>query len=498
MMPGELHRAGRRRARLGLLALVVAGTLTACGLGMLLSAAVGEVSDQREILALLIPGIAAIAIGATGLVTVGRTGGIQVDATTGFGAVVLAWLGAAAMGAVPYLAAGTFESPIDALFESMSGFTTTGATLLGRIEAQPDGILFWRSLTQWLGGVGIVLLVVAVAPLARVGLQKVFYAEVTGVTTDRLTPRIADTAKIIAGVYIALTAAAMVAYGVAGMNVFNAVNHGLTTMATGGFSTRTASIGAFDSAGIEAVAVIFMTLAGINFAIYWRLIRHRSAGTQMAEAVAFVTILGAAIVAIVVSLELAADASTVGRAIRDATFSAVSLMTTTGYTTADFDRWNEFARVALLALMVVGASAGSTAGGVKVIRAVLLGKAGWQELQRQTQPTAVRVLRFGGRNFPEDVRVAVLSFLLVYVLVFGTGTIALAICGLGFDSSLSATAATLNNIGPGLGDVGAVENYQALPAGGRLVTTGLMLAGRLEIFTVFALLAAAVGTLRRR
>lgn len=491
-------QAERRRSQRALLGLVTAGVLAACGAGMVVSTLIGEVAEPETPMALLIPGIVALGLGSAGLYSIPRPRGAQISPTTGFAAVTLGWLAAAVIGGVPYLIADTFGSPIDAFFESMSGFTTTGATLIDNIESQPDEILIWRSLTQWLGGVGIVLLVVAIAPLARIGLQKAFYAEVTGITADRLTPRIADTAKIIAGIYAILTAAAAIAYAVAGMGPFDAFNHALTTLATGGFSTRNASIAAFDSQAIETVAVVFMVLAGINFAIYWRLVRRRKAGPQLAEAVAFLAILAAAIVAVVISLEIAGDVGTVGRGFRDATFAAVSLMTTTGFTTADFDGWNEFARLALLGLMVIGASAGSTGGGMKVIRVVLLGQAGWHELERQTRPNAVRVLRFGGRTFPEKVRVAVLSFLLVYMLTFALGTLGFAAFGLEPTSSVSATAATLNNIGPGLGDVGAVENFTVLPAGGRLLAAFLMLAGRLEIFTVLALVVAGIGALARR
>jgi trk system potassium uptake protein TrkH len=465
---------------------------------MLIASIIGWIDDGRHVADMAVPGVMATAAGGLGLSVIPRPDGSLIRPTVGFSAVVVAWTLAAVVGTVPLLLAGTFDSPLDALFETMSGFTTTGATLLDDIDGQPDAVLFWRSMTQWLGGVGIVLLVVAVAPLARMGFQRAFYAEVTGITSDRLTPRISDTGKIIAAIYLTLSTAGGVAYLLAGMDVFDAVNHAMTTLATGGFSTRNASIAAFDSIAVEAVAVVLMILAGINFAIYWRLLRGQGARAQLAEAFVFLAILAGAAAAAIISLELAADSSSLARAARDAIFAVVSVATTTGFTTADFDAWNHFARLLLLALMVVGASAGSTGGGMKVIRVVLLGKTAWQMLQRQVQPRAVRVLRLGGRTFPEDVRTVLLGFLLVYSIVFSLGALAFAICGLGPASALGATAATLNNIGPGIGDVGAVENYTVLPAGGKVVAIVLMLAGRLEIFTVFALLAALVGALTRR
>jgi trk system potassium uptake protein TrkH len=492
----------RHRATAGtpvaLLLLVSAGTLTACGVGMLGAAIVGWIDDGRHVVDMAAPGATTAAAGALGLIAVPRPDGSLIRPTVGFGAVALAWALAAVVGAVPLLLAGTFDSPLDALFEAMSGFTTTGATLLNDLDAQPDAVLLWRSITQWLGGVGIVLVVVAAAPLARIGFERAFYAEVTGITSDRLTPRLSDTAKIIAAIYLTLSAAAALAYLLAGMNLFDALNHAMTTLATGGFSTRTASIAAFDSVAVETVAVVFMILAGINFAIYWRVLRGQGARAQLAEAFVFLAILAAAAAAVIVSLELAADSSSLAGNARDAVFSVVSVATTTGFTTADFDAWDDFARLLLLALMVIGASAGSTGGGIKVIRAVLLGKTAWQMLQRQVQPRAVRVLRLGDRTFPEEVRMGLLGFLLVYAIVFSLGTIAFAICGLGPASALGATAATLNNIGPGIGDVGAIENFEVIPDGGKVVAILLMLSGRLEILTIFALLAALVGTLSRR
>ena len=494
--------ASRTQSRISvsaaLIMLVSAGTLTACGVGMGAATIAGALGDGRDLEEMAVPAAALTAVGLAGLFRVPRPSGGLIRPAAGFGAVTLAWVVAAVAGAIPLLLVGTFSSPIDALFETMSGFTTTGATLIDDIEAQSDAVLTWRSITQWLGGIGIVVLVVAVAPLARIGLQRVFYAEVTGITADRLTPRISDTAKIIVGIYVGLSLAAAVAYGVAGMSLFDAVNHAMTTLATGGFSTRTASIAAFDSVAIELVAVTFMVLAGINFAIYWRLVRGKPATPQLAEALGFVAILGLAIIAVATSLELAGDSSTLGRGIRDSVFSVVTLMSTTGFTTADFDAWNEFARLLLLMLMVVGGSAGSTSGGMKVMRVILLAKIAWQELGRQTQPRRVQVLRLGGRPFPEDVRVALLGYFLLYAVVFAIGCIAFAAGGLGPASSLSATAATLSNVGPGLGDVGAIENFGALSESGRIVAIVLMLAGRLEIFTLFALFAAGIGALTRR
>ena len=493
-----------RRRLLGpsaaLVALTLGGTLTAAGLGMLVCT-VAAVFDGRALVAFGVPALGTLALGA-GVLVVSVSAPrrrLTVSPVAGLLAVTLAWAGAAAAGAVPLLAAGTFSSPLDAYFEATSGFTTTGATLLGEIEAEPDAVLLWRSITQWLGGVGIVVLVVAIAPVSGPGVQRAFYAETSGITAERLTPRIVDTAKIIAAIYLALSAAALVAYAVAGMGAFDAVNHSMTTIATGGYSTRTASIAAFDSLPIELVAIAFMVLSAVNFAFYWRAIKGRPLMPQGAEVAAFLAILAAVIAIVTLSVALADDVLGTASALRDSAFSVTSILTTTGYTTVDFDAWNSFARVAFLVLMSIGACAGSTAGGMKVIRIVLLGKAARQELDRQLQPKAVRVLRLGGHTYSEDVRRAVLGYFLVYVLIYVTGALAMAATGVDPVTAISAASSALNIIGPGLGEIGASENWDALPGFGRGVACVLMIAGRLEVFTVVALLAALfrLGGLRR-
>ncbi len=417
--------------------------------------------------------------------------GLAVRPLAGLLAVTLAWVGASTIGAVPLLVAGTFSSPLDALFEATSGFTTTGATLINPIEAQPDAVLLWRSLMQWLGGVGIVVVVVAIAPVSGPAVQRAFYAETSGITTDRLTPRIVDTAKIIGGIYVVLSLAALAAYMAVGMGGFDAVNHAMTTVATGGFSTKDASIGGFDSLSVEVVAIIFMILGGINFAFYWRAIRRKSTMPQGAEVWAFLGILVAAIATVTVSVELAGEAS-----LREAAFNVTSIVTTTGFASANFGAWNDFAQVLLLVLFTSGACAASTAGGMKVIRSVLLAKAARQELDRPLNPTAVRVLRFGGHAYSEDVRRAVLGYFLVYSLVYVAATLAMATTGADPFTAISAASSALNLIGPGMGTIGPDTTWQALPDFGRAVAVLLMIAGRLEVFTVVALLAALFG--RRR
>jgi len=463
---------------------------------MLICAGAGAIQG-RDGMEFLVPGLVFTGIGLIlfGLGTAADRSTPLVNPVAGLFAVTSAWLAAAVAGAVPLLLSGTFSSPIDGFFESMSGFTTTGATLIDDIEAQSDAVLLWRSISQWLGGVGIVVLVVAVAPISGPGLQRAFYAETSGVESDRLTPRIIDTAKIIAGIYVVLSLAAALAYLIAGMNPFEAVNHSMTTLATGGFSTKNLSMGAFGTP-VQLVAIFFMILGAINFAFYWRVIKGKSVRPQQTEVIAFLVILVLFVLAVAVSLRLADNVSGLGQTLLDSGFTVTSVITSTGYTTVDFDTWNSFARIAILLMMFIGACAGSTAGGMKVIRVLLLGRSAAQEIQRQVKPAAVRVLRIGSRVYSEEVRRAVLGFFLIYVVIYTLGIVLMAIGGLDPLSAVSAATATLNIIGPGIAEIGALDNYSALSDFNRIVACFLMLTGRLEVFTVVVLLAAAAGRLR--
>jgi trk system potassium uptake protein TrkH len=471
---------------------IVSGALLAVGLGMAVCFAVAVVGGDGGTGAFGIPAAIVIPLAGLGVASATRLRSMPLRARDGFFSVTAAWVAAAAVGAVPFLLAGTFDRVGDAFFESMSGFTTTGSTLIGRVEAQSDAILLWRSLSQWLGGVGIVVLVVAIAPATGLASQRVFHAELSGITADRLTPRIAETAKIIWTVYLALTFLGFVCFWIAGMGPWDALNHGFTTVATGGFSTRTASLAGFDSLAIEIVAIVFMAAGGVNFAFYWLALRDRDRlWPQAAEVRAFLLILLGASATLTATLMIADDQLGFGPSLRASAFTAVSVITSTGYTTVDFDEWHDFGRVMLLALMFVGGCAGSTAGGMKVIRWMLLFKTASQELQRQLQPKAIQVLRVRGRVFPEEVRRGVLGFFLVYMLVLAGSSLIMAAFGLDLVTATASSIATLNIIGPGIGDVGATESYAVVPEAGRWYLSLLMLVGRLEVFTVLVLLTPA-------
>jgi trk system potassium uptake protein len=402
---------------------------------------------------------------------------------------------AALLGGVPFLIEGTFDSLLDSTFEAMSGFTTTGSTLLSDIEAQSPSILFWRSTTQWLGGIGIVVLFVAVAPVIGAGAARLLGAEVSGLTQTRLTPRIADTAKALLVIYLVISLAETAALLAVGMPLYDAVVHTFTTVATGGFSPKTASIGFYDSVGVEAVIGFFMVASGVSFSLYYLLYTRRRLDVVLdRELVVYLGILLGAVLFVwgLLVFEGTYGASSWGTALRDSAFSVVSITTTTGFVTADFDRWDTAAKVTLVLLMFVGGCAGSTAGGIKVIRVIVVFRTVVQDIFRMVHPTAVTPLVLGGRIVPEGIRLAVLGLFAAWIAIFGVASVLVALQDdLTLTSSATAVAATLNVIGPGLGQVGATESFEIVDPFGRVVLTLCMLLGRLELFTALALLSPA-------
>ena len=375
----------------------------------------------------------------------------------------------------------------------MSGFTTTGSTLLSDIEAETPSILFWRSMTQWLGGIGIVVLFVAVAPVIGVGAARLLGAEVSGLTETRFTPRIADTAKGLLVVYLAISLAQTVALLLVGMPLYDAVVHTFTTVATGGFSPKTASIAFYDSLAVEAVVVFFMAASGVSFSLYYLIYTRRRLDVVLdRELLAYLGILVGATLLVWGVLVFEGDYVSWGRALRDSAFSVVSITTTTGFVTADFDQWGTAAKLALVLLMFIGGCAGSTAGGIKVIRIIVVFRTVLQDVFRMVHPRAVTPLVVGGRVVPEGVRMAVLGLCVAWIAIFGLASFLVALQeNLTLTSSVTAVAATLNVVGPGLGQVGASESFEIVNPFGRVVLTVCMLLGRLEIFTALALLSPA-------
>jgi trk system potassium uptake protein TrkH len=444
----------------------------------------------------LLPAIAMIVVGAAGIRAT-RSPGRAAEYVSNrdvYLSVTVAWTLAALLGGTPFLIEGTFSSLLDSTFEAMSGFTTTGATLLSDIEAQTPSILFWRSMTHWLGGIGIVVLFVAVAPLLGVGAARLLGAEMSGVTQPRLTPRIADTAKALIVIYLAISVAETVALLVAGMPLYDAVVHMFGTVATGGFSNKTASVGFYDSLAIEAIIAFFMTASGVSFSLYYLLDTQRRFDVVLdRELLAYLGIIVASALFLWGILVFEGDyGDSWGGALRDSAFAVSSVITTTGFVTADFDRWATAAKITLVLLMFIGGCAGSTAGGIKVIRVLIIFRTILQDIFRMVHPRAITPMKLGGRIVPEGVRIAVLGLFAAWVAVAAVATFLVALQEeLTLISSFTAVAATLNDVGPGLGQVGATESFEVVNPFGRAVLTVCMLLGRLEIFTVLALLSPA-------
>jgi trk system potassium uptake protein TrkH len=476
---------------------VLSGVVLALGLSLLVPLALSLLYADGSWKSFLLPAAAMVLVGTGGLQVTGSSGRLTgyVSNRDVYLSVSLAWILAALLGGLPFLIEGTFGSLLDSTFEAMSGFTTTGATLLSDIEAETPSILFWRSMTQWLGGIGIVVLFVAVAPLIGVGAARLLGAEVSGLTETRFTPRIADTAKGLLVVYLAISLAQTVALILVGMPPYDAVVHTFTTVATGGFSPKTASIAFYDSLAVEVVIVFFMAASGVSFSLYYLLYTRRRLDVVLdRELLAYLGILVGATLFVWGVLVFDGDygAFSWGRALRDSAFSVVSITTTTGFVTADFDKWDTAAKIALVLLMFIGGCAGSTAGGIKVIRVVVIFRTVLQDIFRMVHPRAVTPLVVGGRMVPEGVRLAVLGLFAAWIGIFGVACFLVALQEkLTLTSSVTAVAATLNVVGPGLGQVGASESYEIVNPFGRVVLTVCMLLGRLELFTALALLSPA-------
>ena len=405
----------------------------------------------------------------------------------GMAIVAIGWLAAGLVGALPFWFGGTFDSVVDCVFESVSGFTTTGASVLTEIEHVPRGILFWRSLTHWLGGMGIIVLSLAILPFLGVGGMQLYKAEVPGPVPDKLTPRIKDTAMLLWQVYLLFTVLETLLLMFGGMDLFESLCHTFGTMATGGFSTRNASVGAYDSAYIDTVIIVFMLIAGTNFSLHYQLLRGRPLALwRDPEWRFFMWVFVIFSAACTVSIWGDTHES-LGRALRDSAFQVASIVTTTGFATADYELWVPLPQALLLLLMFLGGCAGSTGGGIKCMRIMLLMKAAYQELYRLIHPRAVVKVKMGGKPVPNDVVSSVLGFFMLFMGLFILSSFALAAMGVDVVTAFAATVACIGNIGPGLGQVGPTDNYAGIPWLGKWLLTFCMLLGRLEVYTIIIL-----------
>ena len=462
---------------LGFLLLCLAGAMS---LPLLLALA----SGGQEAFPIFLALICTAGGGLLGILAYRRR--VDIGAREGFVIVTAAWIFFSAFGALPFYFSGMLPSYTDAYFEAMSGFTTTGATVLTDIEKHPLSLLFWRSFMQWLGGMGIIVLSLAILPILGIGGMQLYKAEVPGPVPDRLVPRIRQTAILLWGIYVLLSGVQVLVLFFLGMPFFDALLHTFSTMSTGGFSPNTASIAAYQSAAIDTVMIVFMFLAGANFALHYRALRgdvrvYRDPEFRFYCTVVLIAVVGATFI---LWRSVYPDLFS---ALRYGAFQVVSIVTTTGFITADYDTWPYFLQFLLLCLMLLGGCAGSTTGAIKHIRSLLLFKGAYDHIYKLVHPKAVRHVKVGGKVIPKEVMDGVHAFVLLYFLSFFVATACLTLLDVDLVSAIGAVAGTLGNVGPGLGVVGPVENYAALPALGKWILSACMVLGRLELFTVLVL-----------
>lgn len=411
----------------------------------------------------------------------------NIYARDGFAIVGIGWLLISFFGSLPFVFSGVIPSMVDAFFETSSGFTTTGASIMTNVEGLPFGIMFWRSFTHWVGGMGVLVLTLAILPKVGAGTLQIMNAESPGPMPGKLVPKVGQTAKILYGIYILITVAEVVLLFLGGMPLFDAAVHTFGTVGTGGFGIKNASIGAYNSVYIDVVITVFMIMCGANFALYYQILKGNIKDVFKDEE--FRLYMGIIIIAIIlISVNIYGSMyKTVGGALRYASFQVGSIITTTGYATADFDKWPVFSKMILLILMFVGGCAGSTGGAIKNIRVLMLLKIMKRELMRIIHPRAVYTVKSGGKAVGEETVTEVLGFFFMYMLIFAVSVLIVSTDGKDIVTTISSVAATLGNIGPGLGMVGATGNYSEMSVLSKIVLSLNMIIGRLEIYPILLL-----------
>ena len=421
------------------------------------------------------------------------TTGMRMQRRDGFVCVGLCWILLGALGAIPYVISGATPSYVDALFEAISGFTTTGASIFPSVEDLPKSILLWRSMTNWMGGMGVLVMLLALLPKMGDGSANLMRAECPGPVMSKLVPRATDTAKILYLIYIGLTVAQTIVLCLLGMPLFDSINHSFATIATGGFSVKNTSIAYYQSEAINWTVTAFMFLSGINFSLLYMALRRRWKESVRSEELWFY--LGSAVASTaLISIDLVRETgTTVMDALSKASFQSVTIMTTTGFATSDFAAWPAVSQCVLILLMMMGGCAGSTAGGMKVCRVGMLCKQGLREIRRTIQPRKVQLVRFEGKTVEEDTLHQVAMFFFMYLLMILLGGALLALEGKAdFQTNLTAALTCVSNVGPGLGEVGPAGGFSGYGPFGKLLSSFLMLAGRLEIFPMLALFHPAM------
>ena len=467
---------------------------------MLLAAIMSYAYNDGATLSISLSGIMVIIIGVI-VMLITKNHEKEINKREGYIVVTFGWIIMALSGTLPYVLTGSIPSFTNAFFETISGYTTTGSTILNDIESLPEGILFWRSLTHWIGGMGIIVLAIAILPLLGIGGMQLFAAEAPGPSADKLHPRITDTAKRLWLIYFGYTVAETILLQVAGMSFFDAINHSMCTLSTGGFSTKNASLAHWNGQPIiQYIVILFMLLAGTNFVLSYfafkgrvqKIIKDEEFKLYFKFIVIFTII---ASIIIYFGTDVTASSIThpmvwgeAESAVRHALFQVLAIITTTGFVTADFTLWTPFLTVLFFGLMFLGGSAGSTSGGVKVVRHLLMIRNGFMEFKRTLHPNAILPVRYNKKSINEKIIFNILAFFILYMLSFIVGALVFSMLGLEFESAIGVAASSLGNVGPALGDFGPVNNFYDMPAIGKWWASFLMLIGRLELFTVLILL----------
>ena len=467
---------------------VIGGLLFIMGTLMLTTIAFALYYGE-DYLPLLFSSLVTISFGAFLKFTTKSSRNAEIKKRDGYLIVTMGWLSMAVFGMLPYIATGSIPGLTNAFFETMSGLSTTGASILNDIEEMPRAVLFWRSLTQWIGGMGIIVLTIAILPMLGIGGMELFVAEAPGPTKDKIHPRIKETAKRLWVIYVALTTLQTILFLFAGMSFFDAINHALTTNSTGGFSTYQDSIAYFNSPLIEYITVIFMFLAGTNFTLLYFGFKGKFKNVFKNDEFRWYFF---SVVGLVIILSPIVYYSGVynhfGTAFRASLFQIVSIITTTGFASGDFTTWGPLATFIFFLLLFSGASAGSTSGGIKIVRIIVLMKNGFLEFKRRLHPNAVIQVQLNQQPVSNTIIYNLLAFIFLYLFIFTIGSVAMTALGVEFVEAISTVASALGNVGPALGKYGPSNSFAELPAAGKWILSFLMLFGRLELFTVALLL----------
>ena len=470
------------------------------GVFMLIAVPFSIYHNEEALWGILNAGILTVFIGLL-LYFFNKPASTNIQKKEGYLIVTLGWLTLSITGMLPYLFTGAIPNITNAFFETLSGYSTTGSSILTDIESLPKGILFWRSATHWIGGMGIIVLTIAILPLLGIGGMQLFMAEAPGPSTDKLHPRISDTAKRLWLIYVTLTFAEFFLLKVAGMTWFDAINHAMATMSTGGFSTKNESLAYYNGMPfVQYIVIFFMFVAGTNFVLSYFALKGKIKKVLQSEEFKYY-FLGIVLLTILVSILILffQDSSLkttiehpmvfgeVESAVRHALFQVVSIITTTGFVSADFTMWSFFATAVFFSLFFVGGSAGSTSGGVKIVRHIVMLKSSFLEFKKAIHPNAIIPVRYDDKTVNQTIVFNIISFFIIYMFIFVVSSVILTFFGLDFTSALGASASSLGNIGPAIGSVSPIDNYAHLSNGAKWVCSFLMLIGRLELFTVLIL-----------